>query len=175
MYRKTSNYVSPKVEARPKPEKGSWGVFACEPIPKGEMLLMWGGRVVSGQELATLSHDQQAHGVQVEVDLYLAPYCAGEYDAGDFINHSCEPNAGLSGATIVVAMRAIMEDEEICFDYAMTDSSPYDEFECACGTASCRHAITGNDWKRPELQKKYRNYFSPYLQRWIDQLNGHEK
>ena len=69
------------------------------------------------------------------------------------------------------AMRAIAPGEEICYDYAMSDGSPYDEFECTCGTPDCRRQITGEDWRRPDLQKKYAGWFSTYLQRRIDQLN----
>lgn len=61
--------------------------------------------------------------------------------------------------------------EEVCFDYAMSDGSPYDEFDCTCGAADCRRRVTGNDWCRPELQQRYAGYFSPYLQRRIEQLH----
>jgi hypothetical protein len=55
----------------------------------------------------------------------------------------------------------------------MTDSSDYDEFTCRCGTALCRGQVTGQDWRRPELQERYRGYFSPYLQQRIDNLKSH--
>jgi len=82
-------------------------------------------------------------------------------------NHSCNPNSGLSGQITLIAIREIERDEEVCFDYAMSDSSDYDEFECHCGQPNCRKKITGRDWKLPELQGRYRDYFSPYLQRRI--------
>ena len=37
------------------------------------------------------------------------------------LNHSCEPNLGLQGQIAFVAMRDIAADEELTFDYAMTD------------------------------------------------------
>jgi hypothetical protein len=52
----------------------------------------------------------------------------------------------------------------------MCDSTPYDEFNCGCGTALCRGQVTGNDWQLPELQARYEGFFSPYLQRRIDRL-----
>jgi len=42
-------------------------------------------------------------------------------EAGDLVNHSCDPNCGLVGAVLVVAMRDIEPGEEITFDYAMSD------------------------------------------------------
>ena len=107
----------------------------------------------------------QQHSLQVEEDLYLVPDAVDE--PADFVNHACEPNAVLSGQITLVARRDIEIDEEICFDYAMSDGGPYDEFECACGAPNCRGKITGNDWQRPELWERYAGHFSPYLQRRI--------
>jgi hypothetical protein len=76
----------------------------------------------------------------------------------------------MCGQIVVVAMRPIMPGEEICFDYAMTDGSPYDEFDCACGSPTCRGRVSGDDWRRPELWARYQGYFSPYLQRRIENL-----
>ena len=69
----------------------------------------------------------------------------------------------------LVAIRPIAKGEEICYDYAMSDGSRYDEFCCSCGSSECRGRVTGNDWSLPELQVKYAGYFSPYLQRRIDE------
>jgi hypothetical protein len=93
-----------------------------------------------------------------------------EPETADFLNHCCEPNAGMSGQLALVALRDIAPGEEVCLDYAMTDGSPYDEFPCACGAAQCRGWVTGSDWMRPELWKRYGNHFSPYLLRRIDRL-----
>ena len=46
----------------------------------------------------------------------------------DWVNHSCEPNCGLSGQIALVALRRLEPGEEVCFDYAMSDGSPYDQF-----------------------------------------------
>ena len=54
MYAQQTSYFSPKLEARPKPQKGGYGVYAHQPIFTGELLVVWGGEVVTGQELATL-------------------------------------------------------------------------------------------------------------------------
>jgi hypothetical protein len=75
----------------------------------------------------------------------------------------------MKGERELVAMRHIFPGEEICFDYAMSDSNPYDEFDCVCGSSHCRGQFTSRDWQHPELQKRYAGYFSPYLQHQIDQ------
>lgn len=160
------SYLSPKLEVRACPEKGGSGVFACRPVAAGELLAVWGGIVVAGARLSDYSEYAQTHGLQVEEDLFLLPLT--EDDPSDFFNHSCDPNAGLSGQICLVAMRPISAEDEICFDYAMSDSNPYDEFECSCGAPNCRGRVTALDWQIPGLQERYRGFFSPYLQRRIN-------
>lgn len=172
------HYVSPKLIAYSFPDKGGFGVFANTFVAAGDLLVVWGGNVVTGEQFAQLSPREKMHSIQIEEDLYQVPSRA-EPEPGDFINHSCTPNAGLSSSISLIALRDIEPGEEICFDYAMSDGSPYDEFECACGTPFCRGRVTGNDWQRPDLQARYAGYFSPYLQRRIDRMqtgrNGYHR
>jgi SET domain-containing protein len=161
------NWLSPKAEARPAGEKG-WGSFAVEPIASGETVAAFGGWVVPGAVLATLSTERQSRSIQVDGDLYMV---SGETpEAGDMLNHSCEPNCGLLGQSVRVAMRDIGPGEELCFDYAMCDARDYDEFRCRCGKPNCREIVTGSDWRDPGLQEKYAGWFSPYLARRIAAL-----
>lgn len=161
-------YLSPKLVSRPNPMKNGLGVFAVAPVAAGELLTVWGGDVLNAEQFSHVSERERAHSIQIEEGLYLVPHRLPE--AADYVNHSCDPNAGLSGQIALVAMRDIVPGEEICLDYAMCDGSPYDEFECGCGSPNCRKQITGNDWSLPELQARYAGYFSPYLQRRIERL-----
>jgi hypothetical protein len=54
----------------------------------------------------------------------------------------------------------------------MSDSTPYDEFECACDAPNCRGIFSGDDWRSPDLWLRYEGYFSPYLQRKINYLRS---
>lgn len=175
-----THYFSPKLVAGANPVKGGFGVYTRGAVQPGELLAVWGGRVVTFDQLEHLTQTAQHHAVQIDEDLYLAPISSPE--PADFFNHSCDPNAGLRGQIALVALRFIEPGEEVCFDYAMSDGSPYDEFRCACKAATCRRVITGDDWRLPELWERYQGYFSPYLQRRIRLLqaeiairnNGHK-
>lgn len=160
-----TGHISPKLEGRLISSKGGRGLFARERVRAGEMLLVWGGDVVTGDSLSWMSEEKHRLAVQIEEDLYLVTPNEGP---ADWVNHSCDPNAGLVGQIVLVAMRDIVAGEEICFDYATSDGSPYDEFECGCGSPLCRRHVTGSDWKLPELQARYAGHFSPYIQRRID-------
>ena len=38
------------------------------------------------------------------------------------------------------------------------------------GSAACRKRITADDWKSQDIQKRYQNYFSPYLKARITDI-----
>ena len=160
-----TGFISPKLEGRLIDSKGGRGVFAREKIRAKELLVVWGGEVVTGESLADMSDDKRRVSLQIEEDLYLV---TGNEGPADWVNHSCDPNGGLVGQVVLVAMRDIRVGEEISFDYATSDGSPYDEFECGCGTKTCRRHVSADDWKLPELQARYAGHFSPYVQRRID-------
>jgi hypothetical protein len=167
MIENATSYHSPKLEARRIDGKGGRTLVVREPVEPGEMVVVWGGEVVHASQLGTLSPAQRLLTIQVEEDLYLVSAHDGP---ADWVNHSCDPNCGLRGQIALVALRRLEPGEEVCFDYAMSDGSPYDQFDCGCGAACCRGRITGEDWKSPQLWKRYRGHFSPYLQRRIDAL-----
>lgn len=165
MPKQPSSYLSSKLEGRPKDNGSGNGIYALQPIIKGELVAVFGGVVYEWEAFIHLPERERSLCIQVEERLFLVPRPIGE---GDYVNHSCNPNAGLSGQIGLVAMRVIKPNEEVCFDYAMSDTMPYDEFNCGCGSANCRGKVSGNDWQKPELQKRYAGFFAPHVQRRID-------
>ena len=146
--------------------KGGKGVFAMRRFERGALLCAWGGAIMTGDELRRLQHEAQFYAVQIEDDLHLVTPC-DRVGGADFVNHSCEPNALLSGASNLVARRRIEPGEEVCFDYATSDSHDGLRFACECGAPNCRKFVRPDDWRLPELQRRYRGSFSPYLKRRI--------
>jgi len=143
-------------------------MIAREPLAEGELVVFWGGKVLDRASFETMPDNQRCMGLQVSDDLFLLSLNGDE--TADFINHSCGPNLGMFGSNALVAMRHILPGEELTFDYAMIDSSSYDEFQCRCGKPACRGRVGGDDWQDPNLQMRYRGYFAAYLQRKIDML-----
>lgn len=163
---------SPKVEMRQSVVHGK-GLFAKESISAGEIVVNFdGGR---GQFITLVEADSlydrgNDHMIQVGENLFFAAVSDSDMETEDLINHSCNPNCGIHGSLCIVAMRNIAVNEEITFDYAMSESSQY-HVVCKCGNNNCRKIITGDDWKIKKLQNKYRGFFSDYLQQKIDSLN----
>lgn len=164
------SYLTPKVTIRPREGHAGDGAFASEWIFQGEVISVWSGFIVTREQFDLLPEEIQKHTVQVEEDFYLSSWT--EDEPADYVNHSCSPNAGLIGQLTLVALRDIAPGEEVTFDYATCDGSPYDEFLCDCRSANCRGRVSGDDWMIPELWVRYRGHFMPYLQRRIDALNA---
>jgi hypothetical protein len=61
-----------------------------------------------------------------------------------------------------VALRDIDAGEELTHDWATTDDDTY-EMECNCGSENCRKVISGQDWRRKDLQEKYEGNLSWYI------------
>jgi hypothetical protein len=161
------NHIDEKVAASSAGAKGE-GLYALKPIRAGETVVAFGGHAIDRATLESLPAERRIHAIQIDDHLFLVGPDPAE--PGDLVNHSCDPNCGLVGALLVVAMRDIEPGEEITFDYAMSDSTDYDEFDCSCGTPHCRKRVTGDDWMRPELQQRYAGWFSSYLARRIAAL-----
>ncbi|HRE47808.1 MAG TPA: SET domain-containing protein-lysine N-methyltransferase [Aggregatilineales bacterium] len=149
-------------------EQAGWSLIALEPFATGELILTWGGVIVTTAQLQHIPEFARHRSIQVEENLHL---CSGLIDdVADCVNHSCSPNAGLRGQISLVALRDIAPEEEICFDYGTSDGDPNFYMPCFCGSANCRGKVTGEDWRLPELQAAYKGHFMPYLQRRMEML-----
>jgi uncharacterized protein len=160
-----SSYITPKARKGVVSTIQGRGLIAVAPIAAGELVAIKGGHIVSTATLASLPERLRNSEVQIADGFHLAAVEEAEYEPVMlFLNHSCEPNVGFAGNTVLVAMRDIGPDEELTTDYALFDDSD-ETMQCQCGTPSCRGMVSGRDWQRPDLQRKYGSYFSFYLQR----------
>jgi uncharacterized protein len=166
--RPSLSYLSPKVVAQESPIHGR-GLFAVEPLAEGEVVCVKGGYVFDRETLRAMPEWFRAAEIQVAEDLFVGPLSEAEREGSMiFSNHSCEPNIGVKGQVVFVAMRDIGAGEELTHDWATTDDDDY-RVECRCGAAGCRRVLTGKDWQRADLQEKYRGYISWYLEEKIKQ------
>jgi hypothetical protein len=155
-----STWISPKSMKGTPSEIAGRGLVAVEAISKGEVVAVKGGRIVTSEQLRSMPERLQDSDVQITDDLHLVALT----EVMLFINHSCEPNVGFAGNVVLVAMCDIDAGEELTTDYAMFDD--YEgSMDCTCGRPACRRRVDGRDWQRPDLQERYRGYFSWYLDR----------
>jgi SET domain-containing protein len=161
------SYRSLKTEVRASQIHGR-GLFATADIAKNEIVAVKGGHILDRK---TVREQVTPHlgpvEIQIDNDLFIAPVTAEEREGSMlYSNHSCNPNLGMRGEITFVAMRDIRAGEELTHDWATTDDDDY-SVECQCGAPNCRQILTGKDWQRADLQKRYAGYFSAYLDRKI--------
>ncbi len=156
------SYLSPKTVVKESPIHGR-GLFAHSAIFNDEIVAVKGGHIISRHLLEQLRPRLGSAEIQIADNLFICPGNEEERDGSMiFSNHSCDPNIGVQGQIVFIAMRDIAAGEELTHDWAMTDDDD-SSIECHCGSANCRGTITGKDWQRPELQERYRGYFSLYI------------
>ena len=159
---KPLSYRSSKSEVRESPIHGR-GIFATAPIDKGEVVLVKGGHIVTREQLREITPKLGSVEIQIGDDLFIAPVTPEEREASMlYSNHSCDANLGMRGEITFVALRDIKAGEELTHDWCVTDDDDY-SVKCTCGSPKCRGTLTGKDWQRPALQKRYAGYFSAYL------------
>jgi uncharacterized protein len=157
-----ASYLSPKTKVAKSPIEGR-GLFAARRIGKGEIVAIKGGHVLDLRALARTRAQTAVSYVQIEDGFYIGARTQREVPTNKlFINHSCDPNLGIRGQVTFVTLRDIAPGEELTYDWAMEENHPM-RTSCRCGAANCRKTLTGEDWKQPALQRRYRGYFSAYL------------
>lgn len=143
------------------------GIFAKKPIKKNEIIRIVGGVIVPKKDLKKYTHSINFYAENIALDIndnfFIAP-THEDLKKPATINHSCDPNCGFLDPITFIAIRAIRAGEEIVFDYAFSQTC-FEPFTCNCKSKNCRSTITPHDWKIEVIQKKYGEYFSPYLKR----------
>lgn len=85
------------------------------------------------------------------------------------LNHSCDPNLGWCGDTLVT-LRDVEAGAELTVDYATFHAEPGFAMFCHCETYRCRQVVEGDDWRIPQLQQRYAGHWAPAVQELIDSL-----
>lgn len=164
-------WVDPRQEFRISPTDGI-GSFARAPIRCGEVVEIVGGVVMSDEELRAFQQaNPRFNAIQIDEHLHLveSPGVTAQRQGGS-LNHSCDANLWMANEVTLVARRDIAAHEELTVDYALFTAQPDWRLDlpCACGSPVCRHTITGDDWRREDVQKRYYPHFSPFLNRRIE-------
>ena len=83
--------------------------------------------------------------------------------AGEFLNHSCSPTAGVRGRNRIVAIRSLKKGEEVTIDYALSETFPLWHMRCHCRARNCRLVVKPYQDLSPQRMKKYVKYTSKYI------------
>jgi len=125
------------------------GVFALQPLKKGEVVIEYKGEVIDWPEaLRRHPHDPSDpnHTFYFHVDEQHVIDAKVGGNAARWINHACDPNCEadeVDGRVFIKARRAIKPGEELFYDYGLIIDDKYTpklkkEFACHCGSKKCR-------------------------------------
>lgn len=111
------------------------GLFAAEFIPAQSLILELRGPWLGRAQVAKLGAAAN-YAIQVGPTTYFDPEPPGRY-----VNHSCNPNAGLQHDHLLIARVDIPAGQQICFDYSTTMSECWWTMQCRCGQPNCRTTV----------------------------------
>lgn len=167
-----SSWISSKLERGTSSIHGR-GLFTTETIAKDETVIIFGGYIFTDIDILKGRADVRTL-TRIDEKTWFGNRADSELGAEYFINHSCEPNLWYSDEVTLVAREPIPLGAEITIDYGTEIFEPDWRLKdaCNCHSHACRTQITGNDWKLPELQRKYAGHYAPYLNKKIDSLQS---
>ena len=163
----SSSWVSERVVVAESRIEGH-GLFATTELDIGDVVVHFGGNVVTDDELRHLLAQAVSTGGYVDSNGVSADrHLVLDDSIARFGNHSCDPTVWLDGSFSLVARQPLTGGDEITVDYATFSTLPEWSMRCRCGTTHCRGVLTGNDWRLPELQARYGDRWSANAQRLI--------
>lgn len=165
------DWVHPSVRVRDTGSIG-FGLVALDLIRRGSTVILFGGTMMSWDEVCSLPPDLIDIPFQVADDVFYGVARREDLGVGEMINHSCNPNVGFVSEIRLVALRDILPGEDVTMDYGTCTTHESYYLVCKCGQQCCRGVITGNDWRLRDLQFALRDYFQPYIQEKILEQRG---
>lgn len=136
------------------------GIFATRDIRRGELIDYVRGSL---RHLHIRSRKEAAIGpdwIGVSARAWINPKWPFSY-----INHSCNPSAGIEGKIRCRAMRDIRKGEEVTIDYSTTEASPFWEMRCRCRQPNCRKVVRAIQFLPYSRFKKYLPFVPTYFQK----------
>jgi len=111
------------------------GVFASRDLMPGEIILAIEGPIIDFAETKRRG-PRECMAIQIGPDRYIDTQAPGV-----FVNHSCEPNAGIRENRYLTALRKIRRGQEIRYDYSTTMEEDSFAMQCLCGAPACREWV----------------------------------
>jgi uncharacterized protein len=142
------------------------GLFATSAISSGDVVMILGGEVVPDADVRDLiARGERYDGIVLDDD--ANPRLLPADWPGIHGNHSCDPNLWLIAPVRIVVRRDIAPGEEACSDYSTYSMAPDWRMTCSCHSALCRGAVSGEDWRLADLQRRYEGHFAKPIERRI--------
>jgi hypothetical protein len=117
------------------------GIFASKKYIPNETLFEVTGSRISGFEDEDIAETERNNLFRYSKEKYIAP----KGRIGDYLNHSCKPNAyvkKIGKKLFIRAIEHILKGKEVTIDYStITAADDSWTMRCRCGKASCRKRV----------------------------------
>lgn len=124
-----------------KKSRNGQGIFVLKTFSKAEIIFEVKGKFISGNIEDEIEDKTRDNAFRFDKNKYLSP----QGQMGDFLNHSCEPNARvvkMKNKLFIRSIKDIQKDEEVTIDYStILASDDAWQMRCKCGTKSCRGVV----------------------------------
>jgi hypothetical protein len=135
-----------------KKSRNGKGIFATKNFLPEKKIFQITGSLITCYADDDMDEQVRANAIPYDKTRYISP----EGTLGNFINHSCEPNAKVvkeKKKLFVVSIKPIMKGEEVLIDYStILAADDVWELQCNCGSTQCRGVVK----KFKTLPKKLR-------------------
>ena len=160
-----------------KPTRNGSGIFASAAFARGQIIDKIEGRIVHHRVLWRRGGSFAANCIRFGPNTYLDP----RTDVGRYLNHACEPNAGIRkwrNQLFLFAATRVRKGSEIVVDYSTTigDDDIW-TMRCNCGRMSCRTIVRRFGSMPTELQRKYiqAGLVPEYIIRTLEPVRGRRR
>ena len=136
-------------------------MHAGEDIKKGELILFITGRLKHLSAKTRSEAMSHPDWIGVTGSSWIDPE-----SPCDFLNHSCDPNAGVLGKVSMYAIRDIKRNDEITVDYSTIEGNRLWEMKCKCNSKKCRGIIKSIH----SLPRKTFDEYLPYIPKYFQKM-----
>ncbi len=154
------SFVSRKTVLGKSPIHGK-GVLAFRDIKKDEIIFYIKGEIRHLKINSPKDSEVGPCWIGIKNETWIDPISPAVY-----LNHSCNPNAGIRGKVTLRASKDINKGEEIIIDYSTTECDEFWSFTCHCGAKNCRKKVRSIQY----LDKKTFNKYLPYIPKYFQMI-----
>ena len=152
------------------------GIFALKDFKEGEHILDITGKIIETEGPESFPEEIREHWNPIGKEGNKFRFIKGE-SPWEYMNHSCDSNAGIIKNMKLIASKDIHKGEEITIDYfsidieSLTGGKKQLAMECKCGSKNCRKTISTFDKLSIEDQNRLKKFLNPYLRKKYFGLN----
>ena len=136
------------------------GLFVTKQIPKGGVISRLKGVICVKKNRTVEDALANPDWVGIAKNRWIDPVPPYKY-----INHSCEPSAGIKGTVTLVALRRLEVGDEVTIDYSTIEADPNWHMTCGCGSKHCRKIIRSVEFLPAPRFKAYLPYIPTYFKK----------